>query len=157
MVRLCSPQADENSETRRHEEQDTFNFLAEPNNFTNLRITMGVIRLHNMTFYGFHGVSSAEQKTGRRFEVDCELTVDIDKAAKSDHLKDTIDYTKVYNLVENLVQKNRFALLETIAVRLANVLLKNFKVKEVLVRVRKKIPPIPGNLDHIEVEIRRKK
>ena len=118
---------------------------------------MGVIRLHNMTFYGFHGVSSAERKTGRRFEVDCELTVDIDKAAKSDHLKDTIDYTKVYNLVENLIQKNRFALLETIAVRLANTLLKNFRVKEVLVRVRKKIPPIPGNLDHIEVEVSRKK
>src|SRR4030067_769915 len=118
---------------------------------------MGVIRLHNMTFYGYHGISAAEQKTGRRFEVDCELFVDIDKAAKSDKLGDTIDYTKVYNLVEDIIQKNRFALLETIAVRLANILLKNFKIKEVLVRVRKKIPPIPGNLDHIEVEIRRKR
>lgn len=118
---------------------------------------MGVIRLHNMTFYGFHGTSKAEQLTGRRFEVDCELTVDIDKAAKSDRLQDTIDYTKVYNQVESIIQKNRFALLETIAVRLASMLLKNFRVKEVLVRVRKKIPPIPGNLDHIEVEIIRKK
>ncbi|OGC76830.1 MAG: dihydroneopterin aldolase [candidate division Zixibacteria bacterium RBG_16_50_21] len=118
---------------------------------------MGVIRLHNMTFYGYHGTSQAERQTGRRFEVDCELFSDLNRAAQSDHLADTIDYTAVYNLVEQTIQKNRFNLLETIAVRLANQILERFKVEEVLVRVRKKIPPIPGNLDHIEVEVRRKK
>jgi dihydroneopterin aldolase len=40
---------------------------------------------------------------------------------------------------------------------LANQILKKFKPKEVTVRVRKKIPPVPGNLDHIEVEVKRKK
>ncbi len=118
---------------------------------------MGVIRLHNMTFYGFHGTSAAERQTGRRFEVDCELFWDLEKVAEGDHLADTVDYTAVYNLVENTIQKNRFNLLETIAVRLANQILAEFKVQEVVVRVRKKIPPIPGNLDHIEVEVRRKK
>ena len=110
-----------------------------------------------MTFYGYHGTSAAERQTGRRFEVDCELYCELDKPAKSDHLADTVDYTAVYNLVEGIIQKNRFNLLETIAVRLAGQILKKFKVAEVLVRVRKKIPPIPGNLDHIEVEVRRKK
>jgi len=113
--------------------------------------------LHNMTFYGYHGTSQAERQTGRRFEVDCELFSNLDRAARTDHLADTIDYTAVYNLVEETIQKNRFNLLETIAVRLANQILKRFKVEQVVVRVRKKIPPIPGNLDHIEVEARRKK
>jgi len=117
---------------------------------------MGVIRLHNMTFYGYHGISAAERQTGRRFEVDVELVVDMDKPAKSDKLKDTVNYTEVYRTVEEMVAQNRFALLETIAVRLANQILKKFKPKEVIVRVRKKIPPVPGNLDHIEVEVRRK-
>jgi dihydroneopterin aldolase len=117
---------------------------------------MGVIRLHNMTFYGYHGISAAERQTGRRFEVDVELVVDVDKPAKTDRLKDTVNYTEVYRIVEQIVLQNSFALLETIAVKLANQILKKFKPQEVTVRVRKKIPPVPGNLDHIEVEVKRK-
>jgi dihydroneopterin aldolase len=118
---------------------------------------MGIIRLHNMTFYGYHGISAAERQTGRRFEVDVELVVNMDRSAKTDRLKDTVNYTQVYRTVEELVEQNSFALLETIAVRLANQILGKFKTQEVTVRVRKKIPPVPGNLDHIEVEVRRRK
>jgi len=81
---------------------------------------MGIIRLHNMTFYGYHGVSAAERQTGRRFEVDVELLVDMEKPAKSDKLKDTVNYTEVYRTVEQIVLQNSYSLLETIAVRLAN-------------------------------------
>lgn len=117
---------------------------------------MGIIRLHNMTFYGYHGISAAERQTGRRFEVDVELVVDVEKPARSDKLKDTVNYTEVYRMVEQIVMQNSFALLETIAVRLAQQILRKFKPQEVTVRVRKKIPPVPGNLDHIEVEVKRK-
>ncbi len=118
---------------------------------------MGVIRLHNMTFYGYHGISAAERQTGRRFEVDVELVADLNKPARTDRLKDTVNYTEVYRTVEEMVEQNSFALLETIAVRLANRILSRFKPQEVTVRVRKKIPPVPGNLDHIEVEVKRKR
>lgn len=109
-----------------------------------------------MTFYGYHGVSAAERQTGRRFEVDVELLVDMEIPAKSDKLKDTVNYTEVYRTVEQIVLQNSFSLLETIAVRLANQILKKFKPQEVTIRVRKKIPPVPGNLDDIEVEVKRK-
>jgi dihydroneopterin aldolase len=108
-----------------------------------------------MTFYGYHGISAAERQTGRRFEVDVELTIDMNRAAASDRLQNTVNYTEVYRTVEELVAQNRFSLLETIAVRLANEILRKFKPREVTVRVRKKIPPVPGNLDHIEVEVKR--
>ena len=52
---------------------------------------MARIRLHNMMFYGYHGVSKAERETGRRFEVDCELDLDVSAAAQ--HLGWTPDYT----------------------------------------------------------------
>lgn len=117
---------------------------------------MDTIRLSNMTFYGFHGASAAERKTGRRFEVDAELKTDVKFAAETDRLEDALDYTKVYSLVEEIVLENRFVLLETIAERLAQEILKNFHVQEVTIRVRKRIPPIPGNLDYIEVEVNRK-
>jgi dihydroneopterin aldolase len=105
-----------------------------------------------MTFYGFHGVSHAERETGRRFEVDCELDVDISAAAQSDKLDDTLNYTVVYDVVERIVQRNKFNLLETVAGRIASEMLARFSPQRVIVRVRKRIPPIPGNLDYIEVE-----
>ena len=114
-----------------------------------------VIRLHNMMFYGYHGVSPAEKETGRRFEVDVELLVDIRAASRSDRLADTVNYTMVYNTVDEILSREHFALLETISERLADEILRRFKIEGVVVRVRKKIPPIPGNLDHIEVEVRR--
>jgi dihydroneopterin aldolase len=114
---------------------------------------MAMIRLHNMTFYGFHGVSKAERETGRRFEVDCELELDLSRAAGSDKLADTVNYTAVYDAVEEIVQRNKFNLLETVAARIAGTLLDRFAARRVIVRVRKRIPPIPGNLDYIEVEL----
>jgi dihydroneopterin aldolase len=114
---------------------------------------MATIRLHNMTFYGFHGVSRAERETGRRFEVDCELECDLARAADSDRLADTVNYTAVYDTVEQIVQRNKFNLLETVAGRIVHALLERFAATRVVVRVRKRIPPIPGNLDYIEVEL----
>ena len=116
---------------------------------------MGVIRIHNMSFYGFHGVSAAEKETGRRFEVDCELHVDFEAAASSDKLKDTVNYAKVYEQGEHVITKKRYALLESIAADICGQLIEFKAVQKAVVRVRKKMPPIAGNLDHIEVELER--
>ncbi len=113
---------------------------------------MAKIRLQNMMFYGYHGVSKAERETGRRFEVDCELDVNIASAATSDKLEETVNYTAVYDLIEHIVQVRKFNLLESVAVRIAHDIIERFHVGRVIVRVRKRIPPIPGNLDCIEVE-----
>lgn len=113
---------------------------------------MAKIRLHNMTFYGFHGVSPAERETGCRIEVDCELDLDIAEPARSDRLDDTVNYTAVYAVVEQIVQGNKFRLLETLISRIASAIQSQFPLRRIIVRVRKRIPPIPGNLDYIELE-----
>ena len=118
---------------------------------------MGTVRLQRMTFYGFHGVSKAERETGRRYEVDCELKFDFSKAGESDQLKDTINYKEVYDTVERVLTADHIQLLETLATRLVTGLLASFPVDAVSVRVRKMIPPIPGNLDYIEVELVRER
>jgi len=117
---------------------------------------MGIIRLHNMIFYGFHGVSPAEKETGRRFEVDLELFLDLSRAEQSDRLKDTVNYKEVYQTVHDIMTGERFSLIEAVASRIADEILTKFKPDQVKVRVRKKIPPVPGNLDDIEVEIERR-
>ena len=116
---------------------------------------MDAIRLHNMTFYGYHGVSAAEKETGRRYEVDCELHLDLSVPGNSDRLADTVNYSEVFRIVESVFNGKRHSLIESIATEIANHLLMDHRISQVMVRVRKKIPPVPGNLDHIEVEITR--
>jgi len=114
---------------------------------------MGTVRLQRMTFYGFHGVSRAERETGRRYEVDCELRFDFSRAGQSDSLKDTINYKQVYDTVEEVLSADNIQLIETLATRIVERILGRFPVDGARVRVRKMIPPIPGNLDYIEVEL----
>jgi dihydroneopterin aldolase len=113
---------------------------------------MAIIRLMNMTFYGYHGVAAAEKETGRRYEVDCEIEGDISKAAKSDHLDDTVNYVSIYHIVEEFLERHRYNLLETLAERLRAELKKQTGASKITLRVRKRIPPVPGNIDYIEVE-----
>ncbi|MFQ5751916.1 MAG: dihydroneopterin aldolase [bacterium] len=115
-----------------------------------------ILKLKNMTFHAHHGVWDEEREIGQRFEVDVELKIDTSLASKSDRLKDTVDLTAVFSTVENVVLNGRFLLLETMAEKVAQRILHKFKVKEVLVRVRKPHAPIRGIQDGIEVEIVRK-
>jgi len=117
---------------------------------------MDVIRLNKMTFYGYHGVSAAEKETGRKFEVDCELETDLAPPGQTDSITDTIDYEAVFRKVKEIVEGRAFSLIERLASRLAEVLLEEFPVFRVTVRVRKLAPPIAGNVDHIEIEVTRR-
>ena len=114
-----------------------------------------IIRLGGLSFYGYHGVTAAEKETGRVFEVDCELEVDLADAGKSDRLTDTIDYEQVYMLVKDAVESTAFSLLEGLADRIAITLLERFPIYKVTLKVRKMNPPIPGQIKFIEVELTR--
>lgn len=113
---------------------------------------MAFIRLMNMIFYGYHGVAAAEKETGRRYEVDCEIETDITKAARSDHLDDAVNYLSIYKTVEEFLENHRYNLLETLAERLREEIKKKTGASRVTLRVRKRIPPVPGNIDYVEVE-----
>ncbi len=118
---------------------------------------MGIIRLKNMQFYGYHGVSESEKHLGGKFEVDVEMKSDFQKAFASDNLEATIDYEAVYKTVDNCVKNDNYYLIESLADSIAKEILVRFSVSEITVRVRKPHAPINGVLDTVEVEISRKK
>jgi dihydroneopterin aldolase len=108
-----------------------------------------------MAFYGYHGVTSAEKETGRVFEINCELEVDLAQAGATDRLTDTVNYEKVYRVIKETVEGTAFSLLEGLATTLAQKILEQFPVYRVTLRVRKMSPPIPGHVKYIEVELTR--
>ena len=88
---------------------------------------LDVMRLNNMVFYAYHGVENAEKQYGQRFEVDAELYVDLQKAGLSDQLMDTVDYTNVYQVIEEIVMESDLILLKRLLKILHNRLLVNFQ------------------------------
>ncbi len=120
--------------------------------------SLDIIRLHNAVFYAYHGVLSDEQNLGGKFEVDVDLHCDLSRGAKSDSLKQTIDYERVYDCIMQLVLGKKYYLIEALAGTIADGLLTNFKrAQKVVVRVRKPSAPVKGVIDHVEVEITRER
>jgi dihydroneopterin aldolase len=116
-----------------------------------------VIRLHNMPFYGRHGVNQEEQTLGQRFEVDVEVVLDTRPAGLKDDLRLTINYAHVYRAVKRIVEEERFALIEALAETIAMQLGRHFQPDAVRVCVRKPHAPIQGVFDYVGVTIERTK
>ncbi|MCU0453964.1 MAG: dihydroneopterin aldolase [Bacteroidetes bacterium] len=115
-----------------------------------------VIRLRNAVFYAYHGVLTDEQNLGGKFEVDVDLFGDLSRGATTDHLRDTVDYTLVYEAIRASVMGKKYFLLEALGEAIARAILKDFrKISVVTVRVRKPGAPIKGVVDTVEVEVTR--
>lgn len=117
---------------------------------------MDRLRLVNMRFYGHHGVAKAEREMGGDFAVDVELVLDLREAGKTDKIAKTVDYKAVYGLVRRVQAARGYRLLEALAEAIAEAVLGEFRVEEVVVRARKLRTPVGGLMDHLEVEIVRR-
>ncbi len=116
---------------------------------------MDKIYLKNMMFYGFHGVHQYEKEYGQRLYIDAELGVDLKQAGKTDILTETIDYTVIYNRIKEIVENNKFNLLEALSEHIAETILGCEGVNTITVRIRKPAVPIPGQIDYVQVQITR--
>ena len=113
------------------------------------------IVLSNMRFLARHGVHAWEREQDQPFEVDVELYRDLRAAGSDDDLEQTIDYGPVYPTVQRVLEGDSMNLIEALATRVADALLAELDVREVVVRVRKPGVRLAGPLDYAGVEIRR--
>ncbi|GGK01245.1 7,8-dihydroneopterin aldolase [Lentibacillus kapialis] len=119
---------------------------------------MDKILLNQMAFYGYHGLFSEENVLGQRFYVDVELMLDLKTSSRSDNMNDSIDYSKVYNVVKDIVEGKPKNLVEAIAEDIADELFRAFDLLEACrLRVTKPDPPIQGHYQSVGVEISRER
>lgn len=105
---------------------------------------MTEIFLEGLEFYAHHGFYEEEQSLGNRFQVDLKIRADVTKAGENDELNLTVDYVKVYALVNDQM-KIRFKLLETLGQRIISELRQHFpKIVFIEVTISKFNPPIKG-------------
>ena len=101
-------------------------------------VTQDRIRLLGMLFYGRHGTLPAERELGQQFIVDVDLHCDLHAAGLTDDLSKTVDYSEVYREVRAILEGPPVALTETVAERIAAVILQQHaEVEAVRVSVTK--------------------
>jgi 7,8-dihydroneopterin aldolase/epimerase/oxygenase len=116
---------------------------------------MGLIQLEEMEFYAYHGHYKEEQIVGNRFLVDLTIETDMDTAARTDDLRDALNYQSAYEIVRQEMQKKSH-LLEHIATRILNSLFQNLRgVKKATVKISKINPPLGGKTRSVCVTLTR--
>lgn len=112
---------------------------------------MGQIAIEGMEFYAFHGHFPAERKTGNKFIVDLTIETNLEEAAKSDKLEDTVNYQSVYELVQYEMNINS-SLLEHIAKRILDSLFSSFQmVENASLKISKLNPPLGGQIEKVTI------
>jgi dihydroneopterin aldolase len=83
------------------------------------------------------GIWEWERRVKQTVIIDLEMATDIRRAAASDHIDDTIDYKKVSKRLLSFVGDSQFNLVETLAERIAQLVVTEFGVPWVKVRLNK--------------------
>ena len=95
------------------------------------------IFLHGLTAECIIGFIDWERRVKQTVVVDLELPVDCRRASISDDVVDTVDYKRVAKRVLAYIEASEFKLVETLAHRLALLLLEEFGLEWVRITVNK--------------------
>lgn len=118
---------------------------------------MGIIQVNNIKLYAYHGCLEEEAKIGSWYRVAVEVKADLKKSAKTDNLKDTVDYVHL-NLIVKEEMAIRSKLLEEVAQRILDRFFKEIPlIKKAKIEVAKINPPIGGNVEEVVIIITKKR
>ena len=87
--------------------------------------------------------------------IDLEFSTNTRKAARHDRIQDATDYKRIAKHVVQFTKKSQFFLIETLSEKLAQSILKKFKIPEVTLKVSK--PGAIRGSKNVGVEIVRKR
>ncbi|TBN57970.1 dihydroneopterin aldolase [Glaciihabitans arcticus] len=110
------------------------------------RITLTGLRAN-----AFHGVLAEERRTGQVFIIDVTVHLQLQEAAATDDLAQTIHYGELAEEIVGAVERDPVDLIETVAERVAQLVLAHEPAKIVEVTVHK--PSAPINVPFADVSV----
>jgi dihydroneopterin aldolase len=103
-----------------------------------------VVEVRGLRVFGHHGVHAEERENGQDFLFDVEL--EVGDRGSSDRIGDAVDYVEVARTVREVSDAHAYALIEALAIAVADELRERFGVERATVRVTK--PAVrPAGLD----------
>lgn len=98
---------------------------------------MDKIFIHALKTEAIVGIFDWERQVKQAVLIDIEFSADIRKAALSDSIDDTLNYKRVAKRVLAFVEESSFHLVETLAERIAMLILEDFGVAWVRISLSK--------------------
>ena len=98
---------------------------------------MDLIFIRDLRIDTVIGIYAWERAIHQTVRIDLEMATDIRKAAASDHIDDTLNYKAVAKSVIAFVEASRFQLVETLAEKIAAIVLSEFSVPWLKLTVHK--------------------
>ncbi|MBE9548361.1 MAG: dihydroneopterin aldolase [Proteobacteria bacterium] len=83
------------------------------------------------------GIYDWEREIRQTVSIDLEMAFDIRKAGQSDAIEDTLNYKEVAKRLINYVQAAEFQLVETLAERCAEIILTEFNISWLRIKLSK--------------------
>jgi dihydroneopterin aldolase len=99
---------------------------------------MDIIYLSQLKLETLIGVYEWERQAKRVIFIDLELATDTRQAALTDDLAHTVDYGVLAQRLTQLAENSEFFLIETLADRLANLILQEFNVHWLRLKLSKR-------------------
>ncbi|MFB2596556.1 dihydroneopterin aldolase [Herbiconiux sp. P17] len=113
------------------------------------------LTLTGLEVFANHGVFDFERAEGQRFVIDVTLWLDTAAAAGSDDLTKTVHYGELAVAIHRAASTDPVDLIETLAERVAGVVLANDPVQRVRVVVHKPDAPITVPFADVSISITR--
>ena len=98
---------------------------------------MDIIFLHGLKVDTVIGIWDWERKIRQAVVIDLEMGADIAKAAASDRVEDTLNYKLVAKRLQQFVGDAEFQLVETLAEKVAQLILDEFAVPWLRLKLNK--------------------
>ncbi|MFO8025189.1 dihydroneopterin aldolase [Thiohalophilus sp.] len=98
---------------------------------------MDIIYLSDLRIDTVIGIYDWERRIKQTVVLDLEMGADIRQAAASDHIDDTLNYKAVAKRIIGFVEESEYQLVETLAEKVAEIILTEFNVPWVRVRLNK--------------------
>jgi dihydroneopterin aldolase len=81
------------------------------------KVLMGILNIEELKIRCIVGVYKHERKVEQDLIVDVRLEFDFSRAASTDQIDHTLDYTRLTAMLEEWMQREKFQLIETLAER----------------------------------------
>jgi len=99
---------------------------------------MDIIYIRDLKIETIIGIFPWERQVKQTILLDLEMGTDIRRASKEDNIAHTLDYKAVTKRLIDFVSHTQFQLVETLAERIAEIILTEFAVPWVRLRLNKK-------------------
>ena len=83
------------------------------------------------------GIWDWEKRNPQTISIDLEMQTDTKKASRSDAIEDALDYKAVSKRVKQFTEESQFNLIETLAENVAKIILEEFDVQWLQIRISK--------------------